>query len=165
LPDLIHVNDLPVVRHMFFWMAPDRALSCLEGNGASPTVRGVLIMFRKTIIALIAVLAVAVVAPTEVSAWGRGGGFHGGFHGGGFGGFRGGFGGWHGGGWRGPGWGALGVGIGLGLAAPYVYGGYGYPYGYPYDYGSYYDYGSCYLVRQRVMTPWGWRVRRIEVCN
>ncbi len=135
-------------------------------------------MLRKTIIALIAVVAVGLAAPTEASALGRGGfgGFHaGGFHGfhgggfggfrGGFGGFRGGYGGWHGGGWRGPGWGALGVGIGLGLAAPYVYGGYRYPYGYPYDYGSYYVYGDCYLARQWVMTPWGWRVRRIQVCD
>jgi hypothetical protein len=121
-------------------------------------------MFGKSIVALFAVLAVGLVAPTEASAWGRGGGFHGGgFHGVGPGGFRGGFGGFRGGygGWRGAGWGALGLGIGLGLAIPYAYGGYGYPY----DYGSYYDYGGCYLVRQRVMTPYGWRVRRIQVCN
>jgi hypothetical protein len=120
-------------------------------------------MFRKTMIALMAVVAVALVAPTQASAWGRGGGgFHGGFGGfhGGFGGFRGGY-----GGWRGPGWSAVGVGIGFGLAAPYAFGGYGYPYGYPYNYSSYYDYGGCYLARQRVMTRYGWRVRRIEVCD
>lgn len=120
-------------------------------------------MFGKTIVALIAVAALSLVAPTEASAFGRGGGFHGG-------GFHGGYGGWHGGGWRGgwggPGWGAVGIGLGLGLAAPFYYGGYGYPYyGYPYDYGSYDGYGGCYLVRQRVMTSHGWRVRRVEVCD
>jgi len=107
-------------------------------------------MFRKTIIALFAVAAVGLVAPTEASAWGRGGGgFHrGGFHGGGFGGF--------------------GVGLGLGLVAPYAFGGYGYPYGYggyPYGYSSYNEYGGCYLVRQRVWTPYGWRLRRVQVCG
>lgn len=118
-------------------------------------------MFSKTIVALIAVAAASLVAPTEASAWGRGG-FHGGFHGG-YGGWHGG--GWRGGGWRGPGWGAVGIGLGLGLAAPLIYGGYGYPYGYPYGYGSYEGYGGCYLVRQRIMTPYGWRVRRVEVCD
>jgi hypothetical protein len=54
------------------------------------------------------------------------------------------------------------VGLGLGLYAPYLYGGYGY--GYPYGYASYYDDGGCYLVRRRVMTPWGWRIRRVQVC-
>jgi hypothetical protein len=39
-----------------------------------------------------------------------------------------------------------------------------YPYGYGYD--SYaYDDGGCYLVRRRVMTPYGWRLRRVQVCN
>jgi len=28
-----------------------------------------------------------------------------------------------------------------------------------------YAYGDCYLVRKRVMTPYGWRVRRIQVCD
>src|SRR6266566_10066250 len=34
-----------------------------------------------------------------------------------------------------------------------------YGYGYPYGYGSYalVD-GGCYLVRRRVMTPYGWRL-------
>jgi hypothetical protein len=101
-------------------------------------------MFRKTIIALFAVAAVGLVSPTVASA--RGGG-----HGGG--------GGFHGGGFRGAG---LGVGLGLGLAG--AYGAYGYPYGYGYD--SYaYDDGGCYLVRRRVMTPYGWRLRRVQVCN
>ena len=60
-------------------------------------------------------------------------------------------GGFHGGGFRGGGFGGFGFGIG----------GYGYPYGY----GGYYDDGGCYLVRQRVMTPYGWRLRRIQVCD
>jgi len=86
----------------------------------------------------------------------RGGGIGGGFRGGGFrgGGFRGG--GWRGGGFRGAG---IGLGLGLGLAAPYYYGG--YPYGY--GYSSYYDDG-CYVVRRRVWTPYGWRIRRVPVC-
>ena len=101
-------------------------------------------MFGKTIIALFAVAAVGLVSPTVASA--RGGG-----HGGG--------GGFHGGGFRGAG---LGIGLGLGLAGAYV--AYGYPYGYGYD--SYaYDDGGCYLVRRRVMTPYGWRLRRVQVCN
>jgi hypothetical protein len=96
----------------------------------------------------------------------RGGGFRGGgFGGGGFrgGGFRGG--GFRGGGFRGAGIG-LGLGLGLGLAAPYYggygYGGYGYG-GYPYGYASYYDQG-CYVVRRRVWTPYGWRIRRVPAC-
>jgi hypothetical protein len=77
---------------------------------------------------------------------GRGGGaaFHGGgaaFHGGG--GFRG-AGGFRGGGFRGRGFRGRGFGFGL-----------GYPY--------YYD--DCYLVRRRVLTRYGWRIRRVEVCN
>lgn len=28
-----------------------------------------------------------------------------------------------------------------------------------------YGYGGCYLVRQRVMTHYGWRVQRVEVCG
>ena len=118
-------------------------------------------MFRRTIIALFAVAAVGLVSPTVASARGGGHGGGGGFHGGG-GGFHGG-GGFRGGGFRGAG---LGIGLGLGLAG--AYGAYGYPYGYPYGYGydSYaYDDGGCYLVRRRVMTPYGWRLRRVQVCN
>src|SRR6185436_2589731 len=65
---------------------------------------GVRLMFRKAILALTAVLAVSLVAPSEALAW------------------RGGWGGWRGPGW---GWGAVGVGVGLGLAAattPYYWG-------------------------------------------
>lgn len=85
------------------------------------------------------------VSSAPAQARGRGGGFRGG-------GFR-------GGGFRGAG---IGLGLGLGLAAPYYYGGYGYR-GYPYGYSSYYDPG-CYVVRRRVWTPYGWRIRRVTVC-
>jgi hypothetical protein len=112
-------------------------------------------MFRKTILALIAVAAVGMVSPTVATA--RGGGGHGGgsFHGGGFHG---------GGGFRGAGIGAFGLGLGL-ATAPYAYGGYGY--GYPYGYNSYAydDGGGCYLVRRRVMTLYGWHLRRVQVCD
>ena len=87
-------------------------------------------MFKKTIIAATAALAIGSFATPALAQHGHFG--HGG-HGG------------HGFGW-GP---AVGLGLGLGLAAPY-YGGYGY--GYDGGYG-------CY--RQRVMTPYGWRVRLI----
>jgi hypothetical protein len=87
-----------------------------------------------------------VVGASTTSAFARGGG---GFHGGG--GFRGG--GFRGGGFRGAG---LGLGLGLGL----------YPYGY---YGGYYPYygdeGVCYAVRRRVLTRYGWRIRRVSVCE
>ena len=96
-------------------------------------------MLRKTIIVLFAVAAVGLVSPSVASA---AGGHHGGGH--------------HGGGFRGGGFG------GFGLYGPYAYGGYGYPYGY----GGYYDDGGgCYLVRQRVMTPYGPRLRRVQVCD
>jgi hypothetical protein len=126
-------------------------------------------MLRKTFLALFAVASIGLLSPTVASARGGfgGGGFHGGgFHGGGFhgGGFHGG--GFHGGGFhRGFGGAALGLGLGLGLAgayAAYPYGGY---YGYPYAYGDYYGDGGCYLVRRRIWTPYGWRIRRAEVCD
>ena len=44
----------------------------------------------------------------------------------------------------------------------------GYPYyggyGYPYASGGYYD-DDCYVVRRRVLTPYGWRIRRAVVCG
>jgi hypothetical protein len=99
-----------------------------------------------------------LLGASSTSALARGGG-HGGFGGGGRG-FGGGF---HGGGFRGGGFRGAGIGLGLGLGL-----GYGY-YGYPYDYGGYYSYeddaGACYLVRQRVMTRHGWRIRRVSVCE
>jgi hypothetical protein len=132
-------------------------------------------MMRNTIIALCGVAAVGLLAPTVASArpGGHGGGgarvaMHGG--GGGGGGYHGG-GGYRGGGGYGGGRGIGGagiaagaVGLGLGLAAaPYAYGG---GYGYSPGYDSYaYDDGGCYLVRQRVMTPYGWRLRRVQVCD
>jgi hypothetical protein len=84
---------------------------------------------------------------------------HGSGHGGGFGGhgFGGGF---RGGGFRGSGFRGAGFGLGLGL-------GYGaYPYGY---YDGYYPYvedeSVCYVTRRRVMTRYGWRIRRVSVCE
>src|SRR5712671_5466444 len=73
--------------------------------------------------------------------------------------------------WRGRGGGAVigglaaGALIGGALAGGYgyyggyrpYYGGYGPSYA-GYDYGPY-AYGACF--RERVMTPWGWRWRRI----
>ena len=109
-------------------------------------------MLRTKIVALAAAALISLLSPTVASA-------RGGFHGGGF----------HGGGW-GP-----GLGVGLGLAGafaaygPYGYGG--YPYGYggyygaPYAYSGYYGEGGCYLVRHRVWTPFGWRLRPVQVCG
>jgi len=62
-------------------------------------------------------------------------------------------GGFHGGGFRGAG---FGLGLGLGFYPLYGYGGY-YPY-----YG---DRGVCYEVRQRVLKPYGWRIRRVSICE
>jgi hypothetical protein len=112
-----------------------------------------------------ALLLGASSTPAQARGFGGFGGGRG--FGGGFGGFRGG--GFRGGGFRGAGLG-LGVGLGLGLAAaPYgYYGDYGYPYGgygYPYGYTAYDDEGGCYLVGRRIWTPYGWRIRRIQVCN
>ena len=103
---------------------------------------------------LIAIAVAALVGvsfmPTDASA--RPGFRGGGFHGGGFG-FRGGF---HHGGFRhgfrrfGPG---IGLGLGLGL-------GLGYPY-----YAATYPYGYDGCVRpRRVWTPYGWRVRLVNIC-
>jgi hypothetical protein len=85
---------------------------------------------------------------TSAFARGGGGGHGGGFHGGGF----------HGGGFHGGGFRGARFGLGLGLYAPY-----GYPY-YGYS-GDYDDEGGCYLVRQRVHTRHGWRIRRVEICG
>jgi hypothetical protein len=72
-------------------------------------------------------------------------------------GFRPGFGrGFHHG--RGFGIGAFGAGLGYGYYDPYAY--------YGDDYDSYYgDDGGCYVVRQRVHTRYGWRVRPVQVCG
>ena len=102
---------------------------------------------------IIAILAAAFIGlafvSTDASArpFGGGGFRAGGFHGGGFHpGFRG-----HGFRGFGP---LAGVGVGLGLAASYPY------WGYP----GYYGYGDGCLVPRRVWTPWGPRVRWINVC-
>jgi hypothetical protein len=60
----------------------------------------------------------------------------------------------------------VGAGLGYGLYGPYgYYNGYddGYPYyaNYGYDYGD----GGCYVVQQRVLTPYGWRLQPVQVCN
>jgi hypothetical protein len=87
-------------------------------------------------IALLALAVMGAVSSTPASA--RGGHGGGGFHH---------FGGFHGG------------GFGFGFYAPY---GYGYPYGYiPYE-G---DAGVCYEQRQRVKTRYGWRIRRVSICE
>jgi hypothetical protein len=129
-------------------------------------------MLRKTLIALWAAAAVAMFAPDAASArgGGMGGGMHGGggFHGGGFGGgmhVGGGphVGGFHGGGFHGGfhGFHRRFAGIGLGFYAPYDYGDY-YPYdGYYADEGD----GGCYLVRRRVHTRNGVRLRTVQICQ
>jgi len=48
--------------------------------------------------------------------------------------------------------------------------GFGFGFGYPYyGYGGYWPYygdaGVCYAVRQRVKTRYGWRIRRVSVCE
>lgn len=35
---------------------------------------------------------------------------------------------------------------------------------YAYD-DSYYDNGACYIVQRRVHTPYGWRIRPVQVCS
>jgi hypothetical protein len=72
------------------------------------------------------------------------------------------------------------VGAGLAYGAGYPYGYYddSYYYGgdpyyanYPYDdegnyaYGVGYGDGGCYVVRQRIPTPYGWVLRPVQVCN
>jgi hypothetical protein len=119
------------------------------------------VMVRPIIaIAASALLSLAVFS-TEASARPGGGGFRGGgfaaggFRGGGFrgGGFRGGF----RPGFRGFGP-AVGLGLGLGALGYYYYGGYPYYYaGYPY-----YDDGC--VAHRRVWTPYGWRIRWVNVC-
>lgn len=129
-------------------------------------------MMRKTTIALFALAAVGLTQPT--AAFARGGGGGGGGHGGGGGGHGGGMGGggFRGGGFRFANGGFHGGGfhrggfhrrefVGFGLGSYGYYDGY-YPYAYNDDY---YDDGGCYVVRRRVHTRYGWRVRRAEVCG
>jgi hypothetical protein len=70
----------------------------------------------------------------------------------------------------------------LGLAAPFGYYGWGGPYGYsswdlPYGYSDWdYSYSypasysgyygdDCYMARREVQTVYGWRWRRVEICQ
>jgi hypothetical protein len=101
-------------------------------------------------IAITAAAAVTIVGATAAlptTADARWGDWHGG--------------GWRGGGWRGGGWGwgfAPGFALGLGLgAAPY------YAYGGPY-YGAY-AYGDCVTRRRAAINRWGHRAWRwVRVC-
>jgi hypothetical protein len=106
-------------------------------------------MLRNKIISIVALVTIGLASPTTAFARGGGGGHGGGgFHGGG-GGFRAGGGGFHGGGFRGRGFGFFG---------PNAYGDY------PYYYGDDYE-GGCYLVARRILTRYGWRSRRVEICD
>jgi len=66
--------------------------------------------------------------------------------------------------------GAIAAGVIGGLAAGAIIGSAARPY---YGYGpGYYAYapgpayyGGCYWTRQRIWDGWGWRVRRVRVCN
>jgi hypothetical protein len=116
-------------------------------------------MARKMMMALVALAAIGLVQPTVALAHGgHGGGGGGGFHGGGGGGFHGG--GFHGGGFHGGFAGGFHRGfhrrgfVGFGVG----------PYAYYDDYPYYYDDG-CTLVRRRVMTRYGWRIRPVQVCG
>jgi hypothetical protein len=126
-------------------------------------------MLRKTIIALLAAAPMAMFAPDAASARSGGGGGHmggghlgggmgGGMHGGGGPHFSGG-GGFHHDGFRHDGFHHRFGSIGLGFYGPYYDGDYGYP--------SYVDEGDdgCYLVRRRVHTRYGWRLRRVQICQ
>jgi hypothetical protein len=99
-------------------------------------VMTLLFMYGFTLIGGSALLLGA--STTSALARGGGGGGGRGFGGGGF----------RGGGFRGGGF------------------GFGYPY---YGYGGYWPYygdeGVCYTVRQRVKTRYGWRIRRVSVCE
>ena len=148
-------------------------------------------MLRKMMIVLFASASIAMLAPGAALARGGfgGGGFHGGgFHGGG--GFRGGGIGMGGAGFRAAAIGgggfraaalpaggfrggafaaaAIGVGLGYGLYGPYGYYNdydYGDPYYGSYDDSYYYGDSGCYIVRRSVLTPYGWRIRPVQVCG
>lgn len=68
---------------------------------------------------------------------------------------------------------AIGAGLAYGAAYPYGYGyddGAGY-YATPYPYGDgysddyYYGNGGCVILRKRVLTPYGWMLRPVQVCG
>ncbi|WP_338026091.1 hypothetical protein [Bradyrhizobium algeriense] len=58
---------------------------------------------------------------------------------------------------------AVGLGLGYGLYGPYGYYN-DYDYGY-YDDSYYYGDNGCYIVRRSVLTPYGWRIRPVQVCG
>jgi hypothetical protein len=88
--------------------------------------------------ATLAFAAVAAPQSAEARHWHRGGGIAAGIIGG------------------------LAAGAIIGSAANGYYGfGPGY---YAYAPGPYY-YGGCYWTRQRIWDGWGWRLRRVRVCN
>jgi hypothetical protein len=100
-------------------------------------------MRRKKIISIVALAVIGLASPTGTFARGGGGGHGGGgFHGGGCG-FHAGGGGFHGGGFGFRGGGFRGL---------------------PYYYGDDYE-GGCYLVARRVLTRYGRRSRRVEICD
>ena len=125
-------------------------------------------MLRIMMIALFASASVAMLAPDAASARGGFGGGGGGFRSMAFapGGFRGGnfaVNNWRGGfhpGFRHRRFPIVAAGFGLG------YGAYGYydDY-YGYDDSYYYGDSGCYIVRQSVLTPYGWRIRPVQVCG
>ena len=112
-------------------------------------------MLRNKIIAMVALVMIGLVSPTAAFARGGGSG-HGArdFHGGGA--FRGG--GFHGGG--------IGFragrsrGRGSGFFGPYLCGGYLYD-----DEAYCEDDGASYLIRQHIVTRYGWPVRHLRVCR
>src|SRR4051812_25476394 len=96
-------------------------------------------MFRRSIIAALSAAVIGLAFASTAASARPGGGFRGGFHGFHGGGFHRGFGFRH----FGP---AIGFGIGL-----------GYPY-----YAGYSD--GC-LAPRRIWTPYGWRIRYVNVCG
>jgi hypothetical protein len=116
------------------------------------------IIMLRPIMAFCAAALLALTFATSEATARPGGGFRGGFggfHAGGFRGFHGGFrGGFHHRGFRrfGP---AVGLGLGLGYGLGY------YPYS---GYYPAYAYGDGCVAPRRIWTPYGWRVRWVNVC-
>ena len=57
------------------------------------------------------------------------------------------------------------VGLGLGYGYYNDYYDYGDPYYGSYDDSYYYGDSGCYIVRRSVRTPYGWRIRPVQVCG
>jgi hypothetical protein len=141
-------------------------------------------MLRKTMIALFAIAAAGMLVPSAASARG---GYHGSFGGSYRGAAIGGITGFRaaaigsgvgrsavigGSGFRGPAFAARGFHHGFHHRRVFVFGAFAGPYAYFDDYNpyyvyddTYYDDGGCYIVRQRVHTRHGWRVRPVQVCG